>query len=114
MRGALSSASWKCLSIPELNDATSSSLATARAVAPQPRCRTALGKPESKVRARGLKSSVRVGAPPGEPPVGRRSRYRTFWCVRFEGRKRRAYRKNGGPGRDRTDDLFHAMEWEKP
>jgi hypothetical protein len=109
-RGALSCGPGKRQLIPELSDATSSSLAAARAVALQPRYRTVLDKPESKVLVRELKSSVRVGVPTGESPVARRSRYRTFRCVRSEGRKRQAYRKDGGPGRDRTDDLFHAME----
>ena len=82
-RGALSFDSWKHLSIPELSDEISSSFAAARGVSPEPKYQTALDIPASKVPARELKSSVRTGVLPGEPPVVRRNRYRIFCSIRF-------------------------------
>ena len=110
-RGALSFPVSRLLA-PELSDETSSSSTVARAAVPLMGYRTILDKRTSMDHDRVSISSARVDAQLGGVGGHQHSLCGTSLCFDSAECKRLAYtiESFGGPGRDRTDDLFHAME----
>jgi len=98
------------LSVPVSNDAISRLLAAALGIARLTTSRTLPHTPVPRDLGRALKLFVHADARQAEQILVPCSQCRTSSYSGSPGRKRKSLGCFGGPDRDRTDDLFHAME----